>query len=51
MSGISPFLGDTLGETYCAVERGQWEFDEEAFEGISDAAKDFIAKLLIIDQT
>ncbi|KHN72870.1 Myosin light chain kinase, smooth muscle [Toxocara canis] len=50
LSGISPFLGETLGETYCAVEKGEWEFDEEAFEGISDAAKDFISKLLVYDQ-
>lgn len=50
LSGISPFLGETLGETYCAVEKGEWEFDEEAFEGISDEAKDFISKLLVYDQ-
>uniref|UniRef100_A0A915C9A3 Protein kinase domain-containing protein n=1 Tax=Parascaris univalens TaxID=6257 RepID=A0A915C9A3_PARUN len=50
LSGISPFLGETLGDTYCAVEKGEWEFDEEAFEGISEAAKDFISKLLVYDQ-
>uniref|UniRef100_A0AAF5RTC1 Protein kinase domain-containing protein n=1 Tax=Wuchereria bancrofti TaxID=6293 RepID=A0AAF5RTC1_WUCBA len=50
LSGISPFLGETLGDTYVAVEKGEWEFDDEAFEGISDAAKDFISKLLIMDQ-
>uniref|UniRef100_A0A915PIB0 Protein kinase domain-containing protein n=1 Tax=Setaria digitata TaxID=48799 RepID=A0A915PIB0_9BILA len=50
LSGISPFLGETLGDTYVAVEKGEWEFDDEAFQGISDAAKDFISKLLIMDQ-
>ncbi|CAG9531666.1 unnamed protein product [Cercopithifilaria johnstoni] len=50
LSGISPFLGETLGDTYVAVEKGEWEFDDEAFEAISDAAKDFISKLLIMDQ-
>ncbi|VBB29601.1 unnamed protein product [Acanthocheilonema viteae] len=50
LSGISPFLGETLGDTYVAVEKGEWEFDDEAFEGISDAAKDFISKLLIMNQ-
>ncbi|VDO31105.1 unnamed protein product [Onchocerca flexuosa] len=50
LSGISPFLGETLGDTYVAVEKGEWEFDDEAFESISDAAKDFISKLLIMDQ-
>lgn len=50
LSGISPFLGETLGDTYVAVEKGEWEFDDEAFEGISEAAKDFISKLLIMDQ-
>ncbi|VDN19194.1 unnamed protein product [Gongylonema pulchrum] len=51
LSGISPFLGETLGDTYVAVEKGEWEFDDEAFEAISPAAKDFISKLLIMDQS
>uniref|UniRef100_A0A0N5AAL1 Protein kinase domain-containing protein n=1 Tax=Syphacia muris TaxID=451379 RepID=A0A0N5AAL1_9BILA len=50
LSGISPFLGETLVETYCAVGKGEWEFDEECFEGISNEAKDFITKLLVYDQ-
>ncbi|CAB3410208.1 unnamed protein product [Caenorhabditis bovis] len=49
LSGYSPFLGDNLGETYCNVEKGVWEFTEE-FDTVSDEAKDFISKLLVYDQ-
>ncbi|EGT59399.1 hypothetical protein CAEBREN_17035 [Caenorhabditis brenneri] len=50
LSGYSPFLGDNLGETYCNVEKGVWEFTEE-FDTVSEEAKDFVTKLLIYDQS
>uniref|UniRef100_A0A8R1I117 Protein kinase domain-containing protein n=1 Tax=Caenorhabditis japonica TaxID=281687 RepID=A0A8R1I117_CAEJA len=50
LSGYSPFLGDNLGETYCNVEKGVWEFTEE-FDTVSPEAKDFVSKLLIYDQS
>ncbi|CAI5454321.1 unnamed protein product [Caenorhabditis angaria] len=50
LSGYSPFLGDTLGDTYCNVEKGVWEFTEE-FDTVSAEAKDFVEKLLIYDQS
>lgn len=49
LSGLSPFLGENIGETYCNVERGEWEFDTE-FDVVSDEAKDFISKLIVYDQ-
>ena len=49
LSGQSPFLGETLAHTYCNVEKGRWRFCEEFTEnGISDEAKDFISRLLIV---
>ncbi|KAI6177454.1 Stretchin-Mlck [Aphelenchoides bicaudatus] len=51
MSGQSPFLGDNIALTYCNVEKGNWSFCEEFDEnGISDEARDFITKLLIVDK-
>ncbi|CAI2356417.1 unnamed protein product [Caenorhabditis sp. 36 PRJEB53466] len=50
LSGYSPFLGDNLGETYCNVEKGVWEFTEE-FDTVSEEAKDFVSNLLIYDQS
>uniref|UniRef100_A0AC34QJZ2 Protein kinase domain-containing protein n=1 Tax=Panagrolaimus sp. JU765 TaxID=591449 RepID=A0AC34QJZ2_9BILA len=52
LSGESPFLGDNLALTYYNVERGLWEFCEEFEEnGVSEEAKDFINKLLILDKS
>uniref|UniRef100_A0A914WCY9 Protein kinase domain-containing protein n=1 Tax=Plectus sambesii TaxID=2011161 RepID=A0A914WCY9_9BILA len=50
LSGISPFLGENNAETYNNVQKGQWEFDEESFSGISDRAKDFVSHLLVYDK-
>jgi myosin-light-chain kinase len=51
LSGQSPFLGDNIALTYCNVEKGKWSFCEEFDEnGISDEARDFITKLLIVDK-
>ncbi|KAI6188689.1 Stretchin-Mlck [Aphelenchoides besseyi] len=51
LSGQSPFLGDNIALTYCNVERGKWEFSEEFDDnGISEDARDFISKLLIVEK-
>lgn len=51
LSGQSPFLGDNIAVTYCNVERGRWDFCEEFKENcISEEAKDFIKKLLVMDK-
>ncbi|KAF7248686.1 Myosin light chain kinase 2, skeletal/cardiac muscle [Varanus komodoensis] len=47
LSGLSPFLGDNDTETLNNVLAASWYFDEEAFEGISDEAKDFVSNLII----
>ncbi|BFZ15552.1 hypothetical protein BsWGS_18591 [Bradybaena similaris] len=47
LSGLSPFLGDTDSETLASVTTGEYDFDDEAFDEISDMAKDFISKLLV----
>lgn len=51
LSGMSPFMGDNDMETMANVTRATYDFDDEAFEPISDLAKDFIAKLLVRDQS
>ncbi len=47
MSGLSPFAGRDDRETLEHVKRCDWNFDSEAFKGISDIGKDFIKKLLV----
>ncbi|KAM3851616.1 myosin light chain kinase, smooth muscle isoform 2-T2 [Vipera latastei] len=46
VSGLSPFMGDNDNETLANVTSGTWDFDDEAFDEISDDAKDFINNLL-----
>lgn len=50
LSGLSPFMGETDMQTMANVTVAQYDFDDEAFNDISDDAKDFIAKLLLKDR-
>lgn len=47
LSGWAPFTGETDAETFVNVTQAQYDFDEDIFEDISEAAKDFIQKLLV----
>ncbi|KAG9341294.1 hypothetical protein JZ751_019396 [Albula glossodonta] len=47
LSGLSPFLGDTDAETMNNILHANWDFDAEAFESVSEEAKDFISRLLV----
>ncbi|XP_067833966.1 myosin light chain kinase 2, skeletal/cardiac muscle-like [Heptranchias perlo] len=51
LSGLSPFLGDTDAETLTNVLTIDCSFDDEAFENVSEEAKDFIANLLIREKS
>ncbi|XP_067843565.1 myosin light chain kinase, smooth muscle isoform X2 [Heptranchias perlo] len=46
VSGLSPFMGDNDNETLANVTSATWDFDDDAFDEISDDAKDFISSLL-----
>ncbi|KAL7064324.1 hypothetical protein AAHC03_04779 [Spirometra sp. Aus1] len=46
LSGLSPFSGQDTNETLMNVSRGTYDFNDEAFNNVSDNAKDFISKLL-----
>ncbi|XP_053107711.1 myosin light chain kinase, smooth muscle isoform X2 [Hemicordylus capensis] len=46
VSGLSPFMGDNDNETLANVTSATWDFDDEAFDEISEDAKDFINNLL-----
>ncbi|XP_068162180.1 myosin light chain kinase, smooth muscle-like isoform X2 [Antennarius striatus] len=50
LSGESPFQGNSDAETLALVTAASYEFDQEAFEDISDEAKDFISSLLKKDR-
>jgi len=47
LSGLSPFMGDNDLETMANVTRATFDFNDKAFEPISELAKDFIARLLV----
>ncbi|XP_027146688.1 myosin light chain kinase, smooth muscle isoform X2 [Larimichthys crocea] len=46
LSGLSPFMGDNDNETLSNVTSASWDFEDEAFDEISENAKDFITNLL-----
>ncbi|XP_066521662.1 myosin light chain kinase, smooth muscle [Hoplias malabaricus] len=46
VSGLSPFMGDNDNETLANVTSATWDFEDEAFDEISEQAKDFISSLL-----
>merc|ERR1739847_53744 len=47
LSGLSPFMGETDVETFANISGIDYDFDDEAFDNISEEAKDFIPKLLV----
>ncbi|EFN74537.1 Serine/threonine-protein kinase 17A, partial [Camponotus floridanus] len=49
LTGFSPFGGETDQETFRNISLGEVDFPEELFEDISAQAKDFVAKLLVLD--
>ncbi|XP_043245535.1 calcium/calmodulin-dependent protein kinase type II subunit beta-like isoform X1 [Amphibalanus amphitrite] len=51
VSGLSPFMGDTDCETMANVTIAKYDFDDEAFDDVSDECKDFITKILIKDMS
>jgi calcium-dependent protein kinase len=46
LSGYPPFFGETDHEVYAEIIKGDYDFEEEIWEDISDNAKDLICKLL-----
>lgn len=49
LTGFSPFGGETDQETFQNISLGEVDFPEELFGDISAQAKDFVAKLLVLD--
>ncbi|XP_032306037.1 muscle M-line assembly protein unc-89 isoform X10 [Drosophila ananassae] len=47
LSGLSPFMGDTDVETFSNITRADYDFDDDAFDCVSQEAKDFISQLLV----
>ncbi|XP_061110170.1 myosin light chain kinase 2, skeletal/cardiac muscle-like isoform X2 [Conger conger] len=51
LSSLSPFLGDDDNETLNNILSCQWTFEEDEFTEISEEAKDFISKLLVLNKS
>jgi len=49
LCGYPPFYGDTDREIFDSVASGEFDFPSEEWDGISNAAKDFISSLLQTD--
>ncbi|XP_018430312.1 PREDICTED: myosin light chain kinase 3 [Nanorana parkeri] len=51
LSGLSPFLGESDAETMNYIVNCNWDFDSEAFDQVSEEAKDFISGLLVKEKS
>ncbi|XP_069463167.1 myosin light chain kinase 3 [Ambystoma mexicanum] len=51
LSGLSPFLGENDTETMNYIINCNWDFNAEAFEQVSDEARDFISQLLVKEKS
>ncbi|XP_076032022.1 uncharacterized protein LOC143019926 isoform X4 [Oratosquilla oratoria] len=51
LSGLSPFMGHNYVETMTNVTHNKYDFDDDVFDDVSDEAKDFIEKLLVLDKS
>ncbi|XP_045103715.1 LOW QUALITY PROTEIN: mitogen-activated protein kinase kinase kinase kinase 4-like [Portunus trituberculatus] len=51
LSGLSPFMGHNYVETMTNVTHNKYDFDDEAFDCVSEEAKEFIQKLLVLDKS
>lgn len=49
LSGSFPFLAETLEELQEKIEKGEMSFEGEVWKKISESAKDFVKKCLIVD--
>ncbi len=49
LSGTLPFNGRRHLDLYQKIIAGQYTFDKDKWEGVSDGAKDFVRKLLVVD--
>lgn len=47
LTGLSPFMGDNDAETFANITRADYDLEDEAFDAISNDAKDFIIGLLV----
>lgn len=49
LSGSLPFKGRTQKELFKNIMKGDFEFNPKEWEGVSEDAKDFVAKMLVRD--
>ncbi|XP_011864762.1 PREDICTED: myosin light chain kinase, smooth muscle-like isoform X3 [Vollenhovia emeryi] len=47
LTGLSPFMGDNDAETFANITRADYDLEDEAFDAISNDAKNFISSLLV----
>eukprot|EP00752_Nemacystus_decipiens_P004515 g4123.t1 len=49
LCGYPPFYGKTDKDIFASVRRGQYDFPGPEWDTVSDAAKEFVGKLLMLD--
>lgn len=47
LSGLSPFVGENDVDTFANITRADYDYEDDAFEAVSEEARDFISGLLV----
>ena len=47
LSGYSPFAGDDKMQTFSNITQAKLDFSDDAFQHVSNDARDFISRLLV----
>jgi hypothetical protein len=50
LSGLSPFGANSDKETFENINKGDFTFDDELWDNVSDDAVDFISRVLVKDK-
>ena len=49
LSGKEAFLACSIGQVYVEIKKAEFDFQDPVWDNVTESAKDFINKLLVLD--
>ena len=49
LSGKEPFFACSIGQVYDKIKKAEFNFQDPVWDNVTESAKDFITKLLVVD--
>lgn len=50
LSGKEPFFASSIGQVYDKIKKAEFDYKDPVWNNVGQQAKDFISKLLVVDQ-